>query len=138
MTLPLSDDTILGRLHRNAIEHGDEPAIHLYGRGDDDVTTLTWAGLLRHSDAYAQRYRATGVQPGDVVMVSLQHGMSMYPAYLGVMLAGAIPSFLAFPTPKQDPVLYWKSHQALFERLTPDAVLTYAANARDLAAVLPA
>ena len=136
--VPLSDATLIDQLRQHAATRGDEPAIIVLGCSDEDVTALTWSSLLRQADIYARRYQDANVQHGDVVMFALKHGPSMYPAFLGAMLAGAIPSFLSFPTPKQDRVLYWDAHRALFERIVPDAVLTYAENAGDLAAALPA
>jgi fatty-acyl-CoA synthase len=124
-----------GQLMHHATTRGEVAALHVLAGGT--VTTLTWADLARQSGAYAERYRAAGVRAGEVVMLCLKHGPWLYPAYLGAMLAGAIPSFVSFPTPKQDPVLYWEAHRVLFDRVQAAAVLTYGANAADLAKVLP-
>jgi fatty-acyl-CoA synthase len=128
--------SIPARLIHHASTRGAEAAFHVIG-GDAEAT-LTWADLLHQSAEYADRFLASGVRPGEVVPICLRHGPSLYPAYLGAMLAGAIPSFLAFPTPKQDPVLYWGDQRALFGRVQPPVVLTYVENARELADVLPA
>jgi fatty-acyl-CoA synthase len=127
--------TTQGHLIDNARSRGDQPALHVVV--GDTVTMLTWAELLRRSAAYADRYLAAGVQPGDVVMLCLRHSVSQYPAYLGALLAGMTPSFVSFPTPKQDPVQYWDAHRVLFGRVQPHTVLTYAENAADLAKVVP-
>jgi acyl-CoA synthetase (AMP-forming)/AMP-acid ligase II/acyl carrier protein len=98
---------------------------------------LSWAELERRSRAYADHYAAAGARRGDVVVICLRHGPSLQPAFLGAMQAGCVPSFVPFPTPKQDPDLYWHEHRALFDRVRPPVVLTYEENAEKLGAVLP-
>jgi len=122
--------TIPRRLFDHATQRPDEVAYHVLS--GDVVTTLSWEQLARAACVYADRYRAAGVSPGDVVVICLKHGPALYPAHVGAMLAGAIPSFISFPTPKQDPVLYWEAHAVLFERVMPAAVLTYSDNAVEL------
>ena len=127
--------TIPGHLFDHAVNRGQSVALHVLE--GSSVTTLTWEQLLRQSCAYADWYRSVGVEAGDVVILCMRHSPTMYPAHLGAMLAGAIPSFVSFPTPKQDPVLYWDAHRVLFDRVRPAAVLTYADNAPDLQQVVP-
>jgi acyl-CoA synthetase (AMP-forming)/AMP-acid ligase II len=43
------------------------------------------------------------------------------------MRAGAIPTFLPYPTAKQDPDLYWRGQAELFARVRPACVLAHAA-----------
>lgn len=133
--LDVSSATLPAHLLRHATTRGDQAAFHVIA--GDRLTTLSWAGLLRLADGYAGRYRAAGVVPGDVVLISLKHGPSLYPACLGAMLVGAAPAFLPFPSDKQDPVLYWETHQALFARVQARVLLTYAEQAADVAGALP-
>jgi fatty-acyl-CoA synthase len=118
----------------HARERGDDIAFHVLDQ--DAVTSLSWDQLAGAAASYRDLFVDSGVTPGSVVVICLQHGPTLYPAYLGAMLAGAVPSFVPFPTVKQDPALYWKAHRVLFSRVEPAAVLTYAANAADLAAVV--
>jgi fatty-acyl-CoA synthase len=67
----------------------------------------------------------------------LKHGPDLYTAFLGAMLAGCIPTFMPFPSAKQDPEHYWSSHRTLFERLETAAILTYADNVAPLNAHCP-
>lgn len=128
-------ETLPAALMAHATARPDVAAFHVII--GDDVTTLTWGQLLRDSTGYAQRYLDAGVAPGEVVLICLPHGPSTYPAYLGAMLAGAVPSFVAFPTPKQDPALYWDAHRVLFDRVLAPAVLTYPEIAVDIGRVVP-
>jgi fatty-acyl-CoA synthase len=100
----------------------------------DEVFAEVWAGdsrcvisyreLVSSARRFAGAFRAAGA-PGDVVFIILQHGTDLYGSFLGAMLAGMVPSFLPFPSAKQDPDLYWRSHQAVFARTRPAAILTY-------------
>jgi acyl-CoA synthetase (AMP-forming)/AMP-acid ligase II len=54
------------------------------------------------------------------------------------MLAGAIPSFMPFPSPKQRADLYWADHEALFERIEPALIVSYEQNLAAARAALPA
>ena len=98
---------------------------------------ITFAELLSRSAAYAECYRQMGVKPGDLVIIILQHTPHLFYSQIGAMLAGAIPSFMPFPTPKQRPELYWADHDALFAHIEPRLVVTYEENAAQLRRVLP-
>ena len=127
--------TIHSRLLEHALARPDDVAFRVFV--GDHATTITWEGLLRQAASYADWLRSEGVRRGDVVVLCLRHCPSMYAAFLGAMVAGAIPSFVPFPTPKQDPDLYWDAHRILFQRVRPAAVITYGANAGSVAAVVP-
>ncbi|HET9393792.1 MAG TPA: AMP-binding protein [Candidatus Rubrimentiphilum sp.] len=97
---------------------------------------ISFGELMERSLAYANRYRSLGVNRGDVVIIILQHTPHLFYSYLGAILAGAIPSFMPFPTPKQRPELYWADHRALFERIEPRLLVTYEANLRNASETL--
>ena len=71
---------------------------------------------------------------GETVLLVLRHGPALYAAFLGCMMAGCVPAFLAFPTPKQDPVLYWQALAALLRRIGAAGLITYPENAAPLRA----
>ena len=70
------------------------------------------------------------------MLLVLRHGPALYAAFLGCMMAGCVPAFLAFPTPKQDPVLYWQALAALLRRIGAAGLITYPENAAPLRAAL--
>jgi fatty-acyl-CoA synthase len=98
---------------------------------------ITFLELYERSFRYAQHYARLGVRPGDVIIIILKHTPHLFYGFLGAMLAGAVPSFMPFPTPKQRPELYWADHEALFARIKPRAILTYEQNAREVVTILP-
>lgn len=99
--------------------------------------TISFAELYRRSSAYARRYAELQIRPGDVVVIILNHTPHLFYSYLGAILAGAIPTFMPFPSSKQRPDFYWKDHQTLFERIRPALLVTYEENASAALAVIP-
>ncbi|MBV9993345.1 MAG: AMP-binding protein [Alphaproteobacteria bacterium] len=126
--------TILDNLVRRLGERPDDVFAEVTVA--ESVTTLTVGGLVDAAERWAARLVELGCRPGDVVIVILKHGPDIYPAYLGAMIAGCVPSFMPFPTPKQDPALYWRSHDTLFRRIAARCIVTYAENAAQLEAMI--
>jgi acyl-CoA synthetase (AMP-forming)/AMP-acid ligase II len=65
------------------------------------------------------------IQPGEVVILILQHGEDLISAFFGAILCGAIPSIMPFLTEKLLPDQYRASLRALLEISTPTAIITY-------------
>ncbi|HVA26692.1 MAG TPA: AMP-binding protein [Candidatus Baltobacteraceae bacterium] len=102
-----------------------------------DVETISYAQLYARSCAYAHMYAKRGVPRGGIVLVILQHSPHLFYAFFGAVLAGAVPSFMPFPTPKQRADLYWADHETLFDRIEPTLIVTYGANRDAAIAALP-
>jgi fatty-acyl-CoA synthase len=81
--------------------------------------------LLHRARGFAAAYRAAGVARGQIVFIVLQHGLDAYAAFLGAMLAGAVPSLLPYPNTRHDHALYWSQHRQLFARARPAATVTF-------------
>lgn len=104
----------------------------------NEIESISFAQLFARSCAYAQRYIELGVAAGDLVIVVLKHSPHLFYSYIGAMIAGAIPSYLPFPTPKQRPELYWEDHDRLFARIEPRLIVTYQENLDAARRALPA
>lgn len=89
---------------------------------------ISFSELSVRSRSYAERYREMGVKAGDLIIIILQHTPHLFYSYLGAILAGAVPSFMPFPSPKQRADIYWRDHNALFARIAPRLIVTYAEN----------
>jgi acyl-CoA synthetase (AMP-forming)/AMP-acid ligase II len=116
--------TLLSALDHHARVTPDKPAMVVCRRGT--FQQFSFADLHAETERWARIWLASGARQGAVVFIILQHCQEMFPAFLGAMRAGLIPSYMPFPTPKQDPKLYWQSHKELFARVAPACVLTYA------------
>jgi fatty-acyl-CoA synthase len=117
--------TLGERLRSSAAQHGDRVFCRFY-RGAE-IETITIAQLYERSCAYAAEYRERRVREGAIVAIVLHHTPDLFYAFLGAALAGAIPAFLPYPTPKQRPELYWDDHRRLFARIDPAVIVTYEA-----------
>jgi len=122
--------SILDSLVARAATTPDAPFAHV--RTPDGTHTITAAALITEAGRWASLLVEDGCKPGETVIIILRHGPDLYPAFLGCVMAGCVPSFMPFLTPKQDPELYWTNHDTLFRRIQASCVITWPENARDL------
>jgi acyl-CoA synthetase (AMP-forming)/AMP-acid ligase II len=115
--------TIFNALSHFAHTEPSKPAIVLSRKGH--WSQFSYADLHAETERWARIWLGQCDTPGALVFLITPHCMDMYPAFLGAMRAGLIPSFLPYPTSKQDPELYWRSHKALFARVEPACILSY-------------
>ncbi|MBL6457818.1 AMP-binding protein [Belnapia sp. T6] len=124
----------LDPLLRRRREEPDAPFALLHGPAGWEE--YPFAALFDRALQFAALYRARGVKPGGLVFLMLRHGQDLCAGFLGGMLAGAMPSFLPPPTPKQDPALYWRQHRTLLAQTAPAAILAEEALHAPIAAML--
>ena len=86
---------------------------------------VTYRQLLQGAEAYARALEQHGVQPGEVVVLILQHGYDLIYAFFGAVLHGAIPSIMPFLTEKLLPERYRADLAALVAITQPSAIVTY-------------
>lgn len=122
--------TIIEQVHRHVVERPDDVFLNLRRSGREKAVTFSdlWSG----AQSYAAALERSGASKSSVCIIMLEHGEDLYFAFLGAMLYGAIPAFMPFCTPKQDPVLFWDNHQKLFARIDVGVLITFDTN-RDLA-----
>lgn len=114
--------TIHQAIEAMAVNCAAETFCHFRSNGHyEDITFLQ---LHENSLRYRRRYRSSGLQRGDVVVIMLRHSPNLFYSYLGAILAGAVPTFMPFPNPRQDAARFWLDHRALFERLKPRIVVS--------------
>jgi acyl-CoA synthetase (AMP-forming)/AMP-acid ligase II len=104
-------------------------------RGQDDIflrlvapggaKDYSYAEISDLSRAYNAHFRSANLPEGSVLAIILTHGVELYAAFLGAMMAGLVPTILPFPTPKQDPQRYWSSHVELFALSQVRCLFTY-------------
>jgi fatty-acyl-CoA synthase len=117
---------IASQLFENYTQAPDQKILHLlYNRQPDQTFTSTQ--LLQGAIGYARALQETGIQPGEVVILILQHSVDLLYAFFGAILHGAVPSIMPFLTEKLSPEQYRNSLSALFQITAPAAVITYPA-----------
>lgn len=106
----------------------------LAGREDQPVT---YRQLVEGATVWANTYEQQGVQPGEVVVLILQHGLELIFAYWGAILHGAIPSIMPFLTEKLQPDRYRADLSALVGITRPECIVTYREFEAEVQAALP-
>jgi fatty-acyl-CoA synthase len=86
---------------------------------------VTYQELIHGAAGYVTTYQKKGIQPGDVILLILQHGVDLLYAYFGAVLHGAIPSIMPFLTEKLLPERYRADLAALVSISQPAAIVTY-------------
>src|ERR1035437_1602960 len=86
---------------------------------------VSYNELIQGASGYVKTYIKKGIQPGEVVLLILQHGIDLLFAYYGAILHGAIPSIMPFLTEKLLPERYRADLAALVSVTQPTAIVTY-------------
>jgi len=102
----------------------DRVSVYLQHAGQED-RPVTYRNLLDGAAGYARTYARAGVQPGEVVLLILQHGIDLIFAYFGAVLHGAIPSIMPYLTEKLLPERYRADLASLLGITRPAAIVTY-------------
>ncbi len=111
-------------LSRKYQEHPDQVILTMLERGHPDQL-LTYKELIEGSVAHSQLYKESGVLPGEVIILILQHGRDLINAFWGAILYGAIPSIMPFLTEKLLPERYREGLSSLISITRPSAIVTY-------------
>ncbi len=99
-------------------------AISLQMAGQPDLR-ISYAELLRGASSYAGTLLREGIQPGEVTILILQHGIDLVYAFWGAILRGAIPSIMPYLTEKLAAEQYRADLAALIGVTKPAAIVTY-------------
>lgn len=124
------------RYQRAILRHFQERSDEVFCRqvGDGGETTISWRDLEADCGRFGGAYETAALKPGDQVLIFLRHVPELYGAFFGAMLTGLTPAFMPCSSPRQDPSLYWRSHQALLTQIRPAAVITDAATLGEMRA----
>ena len=95
-------------LLRNALEHGDRPALSTIG---PDAVTLTWADLRRRTAEFSEGLVALGLEPGDRVLTMMSSRPEHWIADYGAQHARAVPC-TAYATLATDQIGFVAAHSA--------------------------
>ncbi len=99
-------------------------AVYLQRSGQPDLP-ISYSQLLRGAMAYTNIYARAGLQPGEVVILILQHGEDLIYAFWGAILHGTIPAIMPFLTEKLSPERYRADLSTLASVTKPAALVTY-------------
>ncbi len=122
-------------LQSSFAECPDKVALTVLLHGKEDQP-LTYRDLITGAAAWERTLKREGVQPGEVVILILQHSLDLIYAYWGTILHGAIPSIMPFLTEKLLPERYRADLASLVSITKPEAVVTYREFAPEVHAAL--
>ena len=115
----------------------DRVAVTLQFAGREDVP-ITCERLLHGAVAFARTLAREGIQPGEVVVLILQHSEELLYSFWGSILHGAIPSIMPFLTEKLSPERYRADLASLISVTRPAAIVTYPEFEADVRSTLTA
>lgn len=116
--------TLTDLIEQNYYNTPQKTAFILQQAGQDDFT-IAYADLVRGAARYARSYAREGIQPGEVVILILQHGEDLIYSYWGAILYGAIPAIMPFLTEKLAPERYHADLTMLVGITKPAVIVTY-------------
>jgi fatty-acyl-CoA synthase len=129
------DNSLFETVQRHAARTPDKPFLILETDTGQHITSFST--LIGQAYIYADAFRRRGVQPGDTVALLFTMHPSLAPAFLGAIIAGALPFILPTMTVKQDPLLFWQAQSATLRRTDATVILTDASTAALLAEYVP-
>ncbi|HEX7556118.1 MAG TPA: AMP-binding protein [Leptolinea sp.] len=104
--------------------HPEQICLILQQAGKDDLP-ITYSDLLHGSAGWSTLYRSQNIQPGEVIVLIMQHSLELVYAYFGAILHGAIPSILPYLTEKLSPERYRSDLSSLVGITQPAAIVTF-------------
>jgi acyl-CoA synthetase (AMP-forming)/AMP-acid ligase II len=125
--------------YRNLVEAldgapADRPFVTVW-IDEDERENVTFGEFRRRSRIQARTLREHGVNAGDRVVVVMPQGIPAMTAFVGAMMLGAVPAFLAYPNFKVEPAKYrtglagvtanLKAKAVLIDADFPDEMLSY-------------
>eukprot|EP00439_Symbiodinium_sp_Y106_P089377 s1_g1913.t1 len=115
-------DTVAQRI----LDRLEQTPDRLYARVHvgDSAHSISYRRLVEGAAPYATACLDAGLSPGDRVVVLDDQGPDLLYAFFGAMFAGAVPTILAPPSPRQDPVHFWQGHREVMERIGARALFT--------------
>ena len=120
----MSGQTVNERINENLRRFGQKPFIRLLTTAHAG-TSGPYAGVIQRCLNWVKLYRERGLGPGDRIVVILPHGINLYVAYLGAVLAGCVPTMFHFPSPKLSREAYLETLGLLLKSAHASLVVTY-------------
>jgi fatty-acyl-CoA synthase len=119
----IEHETAWSRWCKTAAERPNSEAI-IHWIGGETPFRWTFSTLLEAAEQYASCLVEQGVRRGNVCAIILRHNIQLYPLYLAVCAAGAIPAILAYPNPRLHPDKFRQGIEGMSRRSGLDWILT--------------
>jgi len=100
----------------------DRPFITMW-IDEDDQQTVTFGQFRRHACAEAAALAYEGIAEGDRVVLIMPQGIATMAVFVGAVMLGAVPAFLAYPNFKVEPSKYRSGLAGVTANLSAKAVV---------------
>ena len=90
---------------------------------EDEQQTLTFGEFRSRARAQAAILRGHGLTAGDRVVIIMPQGIPAMTVFVGAMMLGAVPTFLAYPNFKVEPAKYRSGLAGVTANLSASAVV---------------
>lgn len=94
-----------------------------YWVDEDEHETVTFGEFRRRARVEALALCGVGIVSGDRVVLIMPQGIAAMSAFVGAMMLGAVPAFLAYPNFKVDPAKYRSGLAGVTANLRAKAVV---------------
>jgi acyl-CoA synthetase (AMP-forming)/AMP-acid ligase II len=121
--LSIPEKTLWQRWERNAERNPGREAIVHWVAGEEPIR-WTYKNLIETAKKFSVRIKEAGIKPGDVCAIVIRHNPYLYPLYLGISRAGALPAVLAYPNPRLHPDKFRQGLEGMSQRSGLDYILT--------------
>jgi acyl-CoA synthetase (AMP-forming)/AMP-acid ligase II len=112
----MTHEDILSCVHEHAERAPADVAVRTFSKRNKPEER-TFAEIAEGAARAASFYREHGLRPGDVVVLVGTHHIDFYPAWLGCVWLGAIPTVLAEPSVRVARDVYWSRLGQLLARI---------------------
>lgn len=115
-------DTVSQRI----LERLEQTPDRLYARvhAGEATHSISYRRLAEGAAPYAAACAKANLAAGDRVVVLKEQGPDLLYAFFGAIFAGAVPTILAPPSPRQDPAHFWRGHREVMERIRAQLLFT--------------
>ena len=98
----------------------------IFWRDGSGGTGQEWsfAQMRAAAGGFAAAYHTAGLQLAAPLLLFLPHGGGAMAAFIGALLAGGTPCFMACPTTRQHAPVFWASHADVLARLGKPLIVT--------------
>lgn len=117
--------TILAAIEKHVAHQPDNVFCHF--QTGSKAEAISYADLAQRSASFGYFLQQGGLVQHETLLIILPHQPEMLYSFFGAMMLGAIPSFMPFPSSKQDHATFWASHQKLLKLTGIRFILTYKA-----------
>ena len=94
-----------------------------YWIDEDEQQSVTFAEFRQRARMHASTLHNHGIRAGERVIVIMPQGIPAMTAFVGVMMLGAVPAFLAYPNFKIEPSKYRSGLSGVTANLNAKAVI---------------